>query len=65
VIGKLVRSGIKNLKQKLKAWNEHVDKAERPFKSRDTKLCSSSWCRLYKNSDPSDIAVTAAGGLGW
>ncbi len=39
----------KKSRDELKSWNEYVDKESGPT--------------IYRNSDPSDIAVTAAGGL--
>ncbi len=46
----------------LKSWNEYVDKESGPT---NQKLPSYAHAvgAIYRNSDPSDIAVTAAGGL--
>ena len=46
----------------MKSWNEYVDKESGPT---NQKLPSYAHAvgAIYRNSDPSDIAVTAAGGL--
>ena len=46
----------------LKAWNEHVDKESAPS-NQEVPSYVQVVGAVYKNSDPSDIAVTAAGGL--
>ena len=49
-------------RKELKSWNEYVDKESGPT---NQKLPSYAHAvgAIYRNSDPSDIAVTAAGGL--
>ena len=49
-------------RDELKSWNEYVDKESGPT---NQKLPSYAHAvgAIYRNSDPSDIAVTAAGGL--
>ena len=49
-------------RKELKSWNEYVDKESGPT---NPKLPSYAHAvgAIYRNSDPSDIAVTAAGGL--
>ena len=46
----------------LKSWNEEVDKASAPSNQEIPSYVQVIGA-VYKNSDPSDIAVTAAGGL--
>jgi len=46
----------------LKAWNEQVDKESAPS-NQEIPSYVQVIGTIYKNSDPSDIAVTAAGGL--
>ena len=52
----------KKAKNELKSWNEYVDKESGPT---NKKLPSYAHAvgAIYRNSDPTDIAVTAAGGL--
>ena len=52
----------KKSRVELKSWNEYVDKESGPT---NQKLPSYAHAvgAIYRNSDPSDIAVTAAGGL--
>ncbi len=52
----------KKSRDELKLWNEYVDKESGPT---NQKLPSYAHAvgAVYRNSDPSDIAVTAAGGL--
>ena len=52
----------KKAQSELKSWNEYVDKESGPT---NQKLPSYAHAvgAIYRNSDPSDIAVTAAGGL--
>ena len=52
----------KKSRVELKSWNEYVDKESGPT---NQKLPSYAHAvgAVYRNSDPSDIAVTAAGGL--
>ncbi len=52
----------KKSRNELKSWNEYVDKESGPT---NQKLPSYAHAvgAVYRNSDPSDIAVTAAGGL--
>ena len=55
-------SWYKKSRNELKSWNEYVDKESGPT---NQKLPSYAHAvgAIYRNSDPSDIAVTAAGGL--
>jgi len=46
----------------LKSWNEHVDKESAPT-NQEVPSYVQVVGAVYRNSDPSDIAVTAAGGL--
>ncbi|MDA0917320.1 MAG: 3D-(3,5/4)-trihydroxycyclohexane-1,2-dione acylhydrolase (decyclizing) [Proteobacteria bacterium] len=46
----------------LKVWNEQVDKESAPS-NQEIPSYAQVIGTIYKNSDPSDIAVTAAGGL--
>jgi len=46
----------------LKAWNEHVDNESAPS-NQEIPSYVQVIGSVYRNSDPSDIAVTAAGGL--
>ena len=46
----------------LKSWNEHVDKESAPTNQKVPSYVQVVGA-VYRNSDPSDIAVTAAGGL--
>merc|ERR1711991_400756 len=52
----------KKSRDELKSWNEYVDKESGPT---NQKLPSYAHAvgAIYRNSDPSDVAVTAAGGL--
>ncbi len=52
----------KKSREELKSWNEYVDKESGPT---NQKLPSYAHAvgAIYRNSDPNDIAVTAAGGL--
>ena len=52
----------KKSRDELKSWNDYVDKESGPT---NQKLPSYAHAvgAIYRNSDPSDIAVTAAGGL--
>ena len=52
----------KKSRDELKSWNEYVDKESGPT---NQKLPSYAHAvgAIYRNSDPTDIAVTAAGGL--
>ena len=52
----------KKSRKELKSWNEYVDKESGPT---NQKLPSYAHAvgAIYRNSDPTDIAVTAAGGL--
>ncbi len=52
----------KKSRQELKSWNDYVDKESGPT---NQKLPSYAHAvgAVYRNSNPSDIAVTAAGGL--
>ena len=52
----------KKSQQELKSWNEYVDKESGPT---NQKLPSYAHAvgAIYRNSDPKDIVVTAAGGL--
>ncbi len=52
----------KKAQSELKSWNEYVDKESGPT---NQKLPSYAHAvgAIYRNSDPSDIVVTAAGGL--
>ena len=52
----------KKSQAELKAWNEHVDKESAPS-NQEVPSYVQVVGAVYKNSDPSDIAVTAAGGL--
>ena len=52
----------KKSQTELKAWNEEVDKASAPSNQEIPSYVQVIGA-IYKNSDPSDIAVTAAGGL--
>ena len=52
----------KKSQAELKAWNEHVDKESAPTNQKVPSYVQVIGS-IYKNSDPSDIAVTAAGGL--
>jgi 3D-(3,5/4)-trihydroxycyclohexane-1,2-dione acylhydrolase (decyclizing) len=52
----------KKSQTELKAWNEEVDKASAPS-NQEVPSYVQVIGAIYKNSDPSDIAVTAAGGL--
>jgi 3D-(3,5/4)-trihydroxycyclohexane-1,2-dione acylhydrolase (decyclizing) len=48
--------------KELKSWNEKVDKESGPT-NQETPSYAQVVGAIYRNSDPSDIAVTAAGGL--
>ena len=52
----------KKSQTELKAWNEEIDKASAPSNQEIPSYVQVIGA-IYKNSDPSDIAVTAAGGL--
>ena len=52
----------KKSQRELKAWNEQVDK-ESAHSNQEIPSYVQVIGTIYKNSDPSDIAVTAAGGL--
>ena len=54
--------GIKNQEVLLDSWNNYVDKESGPT---NQKLPSYAHAvgAIYRKSEPSDIAVTAAGGL--
>ena len=52
----------KKSQAELKVWNEHVDKESAPSNQEIPSYVQVVGA-VYKNSDPSDIAVTAAGGL--
>ena len=59
---KAEESWNKKAQSELKSWNKYVDKESGPT---NQKLPSYAHAvgAIYRNSDPSDIAVTAAGGL--
>ena len=46
----------------LKSWNEHIDKESAPT-NQEVPSYVQVIGAIYRNSDPTDIAVTAAGGL--
>ena len=46
----------------LKSWNEHIDKESAPT-NQEVPSYVQAIGAIYRNSDPTDIAVTAAGGL--
>ena len=52
----------KKSQAELKSWNEHVDKESAPT-NQEVPSYVQVVGAVYRNSDPSDIAVTAAGGL--
>ena len=52
----------KKSQTELKAWNEHVDKECAPTNQEIPSYVQVIGA-IYRNSDPTDIAVTAAGGL--
>ena len=49
-------------RKELKLWNEYVDKESGPTNQKLPSYAQAVGA-IYRNSDPSDIAVTAAGGL--
>ncbi len=52
----------KKSQDELKSWNEYVDKESGPT-NQETPSYAHAVGAIYRNSDPTDIAVTAAGGL--
>ena len=52
----------KKSQDELKSWNEYVDKESGPT-NQDLPSYAHAVGAIYRNSDPTDIAVTAAGGL--
>jgi 3D-(3,5/4)-trihydroxycyclohexane-1,2-dione acylhydrolase (decyclizing) len=52
----------KKSQTELKSWNEHIDKESAPT-NQEVPSYVQVIGAIYKNSDPTDIAVTAAGGL--
>ena len=52
----------KKSRDELKSWNEYVDKESGPT-NQEVPSYAHAVGAIYRNSDPSDIAVTAAGGL--
>ena len=48
--------------RKLKNWNDHIDKESAPTNQKVPSYVQVIGA-IYRNSDPTDIAVTAAGGL--
>ena len=52
----------KKSRDELKSWNEYVDKESGPT-NQNLPSYAHAVGAIYRNSDPSDIAVTAAGGL--
>ncbi len=55
-------SWYKKSQDELKSWNEYVDKESGPT-NQETPNYAHAVGAIYRNSDPTDIAVTAAGGL--
>ena len=52
----------KKSRDELKSWNEYIDKESGPT-NQELPSYAHAVGAIYRNSDPSDIAVTAAGGL--
>ena len=52
----------KKSQTELKSWNEHIDKESAPT-NQEVPSYVQVIGAIYRNSDPTDIAVTAAGGL--
>ncbi len=52
----------KRSQDELKSWNEYVDKESGPTNQKVPSYAHAVGA-IYRNSDPTDIAVTAAGGL--
>jgi 3D-(3,5/4)-trihydroxycyclohexane-1,2-dione acylhydrolase (decyclizing) len=52
----------KKSRDELKSWNEYVDKESGPT-NQEVPSYAHAVGAIYRNSDPTDIAVTAAGGL--
>ena len=52
----------KKSQTELKSWNEHIDKESAPT-NQEVPSYVQAIGAIYRNSDPTDIAVTAAGGL--
>jgi 3D-(3,5/4)-trihydroxycyclohexane-1,2-dione acylhydrolase (decyclizing) len=52
----------KKSRDELKSWNEYVDKESGPTNQKVPSYAHTVGA-IYRNSDPTDIAVTAAGGL--
>ena len=52
----------KKSRDELKSWNEYVDKESGPTNQEDPSYAHAVGA-IYRNSDPTDIAVSAAGGL--
>tara|TARA_B100000989_G_scaffold298970_1_gene291518 strand:+ start:7491 stop:9335 length:1845 start_codon:yes stop_codon:yes gene_type:complete len=52
----------KKSRDELKSWNEYVDKESGPT-NQELPSYAHAVGAIYRNSDPTDIAVTAAGGL--
>ena len=52
----------KKSRDELKSWNEYIDKESGPT-NQEVPSYAHAVGAIYRNSDPSDIAVTAAGGL--
>ena len=61
-LGKHHDSWNKKSQIELKSWNEHVDKESAPTNQKVPSYVQVVGA-CYRNSDPTDIAVTAAGGL--
>ena len=55
-------SWYKKSQDELKSWNEYVDKESGPT-NQEIPSYAHAVGAIYRNSDPTDIAVTAAGGL--
>ena len=55
-------SWYKKSQDELKSWNEYVDKESGPT-NQELPSYAHAVGAIYRNSDPTDIAVTAAGGL--
>ena len=49
-------------REELKSWNDYVDRESGPT-NQETPSYAHAVGAIYRNSDPTDIAVTAAGGL--
>ena len=52
----------KKSRDELKSWNEYIDKESGPT-NQEVPSYAHAVGAIYRNSDPTDIAVTAAGGL--